>query len=99
MDFLQLPNGGTLELKLHPTSVKGEAGLEAMVALLKAFILLGGWYLNIDVIDSALLIEAQKHPEAYPNLAVRISGWCARFHTLSREWQDMIIQRTQHEEM
>jgi formate C-acetyltransferase len=95
MRFRRLPNGGTLELKLHPTCVKGEDGSSAMVALLESFVRLGGFYLNIDVIDSDVLIDAQRHPERYPNLAVRISGWCARFNTLSKDWQDMIIQRTQ----
>ena len=66
-----------------------------MVALLESFVRLGGFYLNIDVIDTDVLIDAQRHPERYPNLAVRISGWCARFNTLSKDWQDMIIQRTQ----
>ena len=54
-----------------------------------------GFYLNIGVIDSNILLDAQKNPDKYPNLAVRISGWSARFNTLSKEWQDMVIQRTQ----
>ena len=41
------------------------------------------------------MLEAQAHPENYRNLAVRISGWSARFVTLDQEWQEMIIQRTQ----
>jgi pyruvate-formate lyase len=93
MDFTKLPNGGTLDLRLHPTAVKNEDGLKALVGLLKAFVRLGGFYLNIDVVDAAVLREAQEHPERYPNLVVRIAGWCARFHTLHRDWQDMIIQR------
>ena len=44
---------------------------------------------------TAILLDAQEHPENYPNLAVRVSGWCARFNTLTKEWQDMVIQRTQ----
>jgi pyruvate-formate lyase len=47
------------------------------------------------VVDNALLLDAQLHPERYPNLAVRVSGWSARFQTLSKPWQDMIIARTQ----
>ena len=95
MDFERLPNGGTLELKIHPSCMKGEQGLDSLMALLKSFIELGGFYLNVDVVDSEMLRDAQKHPERYPNLAVRISGWSARFHTLCKEWQDMIIQRTE----
>lgn len=68
-----------------------------MLGLLKTFVALGGWYIQPDVVDSDLLRDAQAHPERYPNLAVRVSGWSARFATLSKEWQDMVIQRTAHE--
>ena len=85
-----------LDLKLLPEIVRGERGLGTLVALLKTFVSLGGWYIQPDVIDSELLRDAQAHPERYPNLTVRVSGWSARFTTLSREWQDMVIQRTAH---
>jgi formate C-acetyltransferase len=95
LDFERTPNGATLELKIHPESVKGEKGIEAMAALMRTFVALGGWYLHVDVMDSALLADAQAHPEKYPNLSVRIAGWSARFATLNKQWQDMIIERTQ----
>jgi formate C-acetyltransferase len=95
MDFTRTPNGATIELKIHPESVKGEDGLEAMVGLMRSFVQLGGLYLQIDVVSSEMLRDAQQHPERYPNLSVRISGWSARFATLSQEWQDMIIERTE----
>jgi formate C-acetyltransferase len=96
-DFERLPNGVPLDLKLMPASVRGEAGLEVLVGLLKTFVALGGWYIQPDVVDSDMLRDAQAHPERYPNLAVRVSGWSARFTTLSVEWQDMVIQRTAHQ--
>lgn len=95
MDFTRLPNIGTLELKLLPASVKGQDGANAMVGLMRSFVRLGGCFLHIDVVDSALLLDAQRHPEKYPNLSVRIAGWSARFATLNKDWQDMVIQRTQ----
>ncbi|MBM3500098.1 MAG: hypothetical protein FJX74_15690, partial [Armatimonadetes bacterium] len=95
MDFTRTPNGATLELKLDPVSTRGDEGLEALVGLLRTFVELGGFYLQVDVVDSAMLRDAQLHPENYPNLAVRISGWSARFTTLSQEWQEMIIARTE----
>ena len=47
--------------------------------------------MQLDVADAALLRDAQAHPENYQTLAVRISGWNARFVTLDRQWQEMVI--------
>ena len=94
IDFSQLTCGAALDLKLDPSSVKGEDGVNALVGLMKAFVRLGGFFLQIDVLDAAMLIDAKAHPEKYPNLAVRISGWSARFVTLDDKWQDMIINRS-----
>lgn len=95
MDYTKLPNIGTLELKVMPGSVKGEAGTKALVGLMKGFVKLGGCFVHIDVVDSALLLDAQRHPDKYPNLSIRIAGWSARFATLHKDWQDMLINRTQ----
>ncbi len=95
LDFERLPNGATMELKIHPESVRGEKGIGALMAMMRTFVQLDGWFMHVDVVDTAMLIDAQRHPEKYPNLAVRIAGWSARFHTLTKDWQDMVIQRTQ----
>lgn len=95
VDFTRLPCGTPLDLKLHPSAVAGEAGVAALVGLLRSFVARGGFYLQLDVTDAATLRDAQQRPELYPNLSVRVSGWSARFTTLSRDWQEMIIQRTE----
>jgi len=95
MDLTRVPNGATIELKIHPDTVAGERGVDALVGLMRGFVKLGGLFMHVDVVDSALLIDAQRHPEKYPNLAVRIAGWSARFATLNKHWQDMVIGRTQ----
>jgi len=95
IDLSRLTCGTALDIKLEPNSVKDQEGLEAIAGLLAGFISLGGFFLQIDVMDNAVLLEAQKHPEQYQNLAVRISGWSARFVTLSDTWQRMIIERSQ----
>jgi len=95
VDFSRLPCGTALDFKIAPDSVRGETGLRAVVGLMRAFVRLGGIFMQIDVVDTELLRRAREHPEDYPNLSVRISGWSARFATLSREWQDMIIARTE----
>ena len=92
MDFSRLPCGTALDIRLHPSSTSGEAGLAAMVTLMQCFISLGGIFMQLDVMDPDLLRDAQAHPEKYPNLVVRISGWSARFGTLAPEWQRMVIE-------
>jgi pyruvate-formate lyase len=98
LDFEKLPNGGPLEIRLHPTMVKGEKGLQATIALLRTFHALGGFYLSLDVVDAETLRDAQQHPERHLNLSVRIAGWSAHFVSLDEGWQEMIIERTTHGE-
>ena len=88
-----MTTGAALDLKLLPSVVKGDTGIRAMVALLRGFVRLGGFFLQLDVADAKILHEAQAHPEDYQTLSVRVSGWNARFVTLDRSWQQMIIEQ------
>lgn len=63
------------------------------MALIKGFYSLGGYFMQIDIVDNEILKDAQKHPEKYPELAVRVSGWSARFVTLDANWQETVIKR------
>lgn len=86
--------GAALDLKIFPESLKGRNGLDALISLLRAVTELKGSFVQIDTVDAATLYDAQKHPENYKTLSVRVSGWNARFVTLNEEWQNMIIKRT-----
>lgn len=92
-DLKRTVSGAALDIKLLPTVVKGEYGIDAIVSLIKGFVLLGGHFMQLDIADAELLRAAQEHPEDYQNLSVRVSGWNARFVTLNKEWQDMIINQ------
>ena len=94
MDFTKTPNGCPLDLRLCAGIRNQPRAGDILAGLLKTFLAEGGLYLQIDTVDPEMLREAQKDPDRYPNLVVRISGWSARFASLSREWQDMIINRT-----
>ncbi len=94
VDLKQTVSGAALDIKLLPSSVNGENGVEAISSLIKGFVTLGGHFMQLDIADTELLKKAQEHPEEYQNLSVRVSGWNARFVTLNREWQDMIIAQT-----
>lgn len=95
-DLSKLATGAALDIKLLPSSVEGEDGLQVLMALIKGFVSLGGFFMQPDVVDSSLLREAQDHPENYQTLSVRVSGWNARFVTLNKEWQDMVIEQNEH---
>ena len=91
-DLSRQVTGAALDIRLLPADVKGEQGISAISSLIRGFVTLGGYFMQIDVADAEILKDAQKHPENYQSLAVRISGWNARFVTLSKEWQDMVIK-------
>ena len=93
-DLVRTVSGAALDIKLLPGIVNGENGVDVLVTLFEGFVALGGHFMQLDIADTALLLEAQKHPEDYQTLSVRISGWNARFVTLNKEWQDMIIAQT-----
>lgn len=93
-DLKRTVSGAALDIKLLPSAVNGENGLEAMVSLLRGFVSLGGYFMQLDIADNEILRQAQEHPEDYQTLSVRVSGWNARFVTLNKEWQNMIIAQT-----
>ncbi len=94
MGLERLTNGTAIELKMHPSSVEGPAGTAALVSLMQTFLKLGGIFMHIDVVDNEVLRDAQAHPDKYQGLAVRVSGWSARFVTLNKDWQEMVINRS-----
>ncbi|HOA31222.1 MAG TPA: pyruvate formate lyase family protein [Clostridia bacterium] len=94
IDHVKQACGSALDIKLYPATVKGENGTNALVSLIKGFVKLGGFFMQIDVVDANVLKRAQENPKEYKTLSVRVSGWNARFVTLNKEWQNMIIERT-----
>ncbi|MDP6779194.1 MAG: pyruvate formate lyase family protein [Candidatus Latescibacteria bacterium] len=97
IDFTETPNGSVLDVMLHPTSVRGEAGLDAMAALIKTFFAEGGYAVQFNVCDAETLRDAQLHPERHASLQIRVTGWSVFFNTLSKYEQDQFIARTFHE--
>lgn len=94
-DLTKTVTGAALDIRLLPSSVNGEAGLNALVSLIRSFVALGGFFMQPDVVDASVLKEAQLHPEQYQTLSVRVSGWNARFVTLNKDWQNMVIQQAE----
>jgi len=96
LGFEVVPNGASYTPSFSPASLRDEEHLMKFSALLRAFEELGGTAMQINVIDADTLKDAQKHPENYQNLLVRVTGYNAYFVTIGRALQDEIIARTVH---
>ncbi|MCX7614323.1 MAG: hypothetical protein N2Z65_01040, partial [Clostridiales bacterium] len=88
---------GTLyNLKFDPNVVKGVCGIEILSNIIKSYFAKDGEHIQINITDEKTLREAQKHPEDYGNLMVRVAGYSAYFIELNHDVQEAVIARTAH---
>ena len=93
MQDYNLPAGGPLDLRVSKHSVAEPQGTKRMAGLIRTFVESGGNMMTLTGADTEELREAQRRPEAYESLRVRMGGWSAYFTMLSREQQDHHIRR------
>lgn len=86
-----------LNIKLSPSCVKGEAGTEKLVHFIEGFRDLKLWHVQFNVINTETMRKAQKDPDSYRDLLVRVAGYSAYFTELSKDLQDDLIARTEQQ--
>ena len=87
------PCGSIYDIMIHPSTVAGEKGLKVFRMLVERFYAGGGVALNITIMSPETLRDAQRHPEKYENLQVRVAGWNVRWNDIPRQEQDEFIAR------
>jgi len=96
LDLETAPNGASHTMSFSPAMLRDSEQRQKFIALLRAYAQVGGTCLQVNVIDANTLREAQKHPDEYRNLLVRVTGYNAYFVGLGKEIQDEIIARESH---
>ncbi len=95
LDHFIASNGTLYNMKFHPSALEGDTGLASFVALVRTYFDRKGSHVQFNVVSRETLLDAQRHPENYKALVVRVAGYSALFTTLSRSLQDDIINRTE----
>lgn len=95
LDHFVASNGTLFNMKFHPTALAGRQGLENFVSLIRGYFDKKGSHMQFNVVSRETLRDAQKNPDKYKSLVVRVAGYSALFTTLSRALQDDIIKRTE----
>jgi pyruvate-formate lyase len=94
-----LPNGASHTMSFSPSMIRDRAHREKFKAFLRGYCRNGGTALQVNMIDAEILKDAQKHPENYRHLLVRVTGYNAYFTSIGRELQDEIIARESHAQL
>ena len=96
LDHVACDSGTLLNQKFHPAVLKDMPGLRKLAALIRTYFDLKGMHIQFNVISRETLVAAQRHPERYANLIVRVAGYSALFTSLEPAVQEDIIARTEH---
>ena len=84
-----------MNMRFHPSLLEGEEKLKLFMQYIRAYMDLGGWETQFNVVTSDVLREAQKYPDNYRDLVIRVAGYSAYFTQLEAELQKDVMERTE----
>jgi formate C-acetyltransferase len=96
LEHVNFAQGTIFNMKMNPATLESKAGMTKWADMIRTYFDLGGWEIQFNVVDAETLKEAQKHPDDYKDLVVRVVGYSAFFNELEKSVQDDIISRTEH---
>ncbi len=96
LDWVKCPDGGVADVVLHISAVRDEDGMKAFEGLLDTYMKKGGYSVHFNVLSPAALRKAQREPEKYRNLQIRLCGWNVRFIDLDKAQQDEFIKQSEN---
>ena len=99
LDRTKLTGGSVLNMRFNPESLKDEQKIKKFASLLRTYTESGGYHVQFNIVDSEMLRDAQKHPENYKDLLVRVATYSAYFVDLPPELQNELIGRTEFQEV
>ncbi|MEI6122616.1 MAG: 4-hydroxyphenylacetate decarboxylase large subunit [Bacteroidota bacterium] len=94
-----LSQNSQLNMKIHPSVVRGREGSRKFLEMIKAYLRKGAFHAQFNVVDSRMLKEAQKNPDNYRGLMVRVAGFTQYWVELGKQIQDEVIARTEYEQI
>ncbi|MBR4443164.1 MAG: pyruvate formate-lyase [Clostridia bacterium] len=94
-DLSRVVNGGPLTIEFHDSVFRDQEAITKVAQLVRSFVVNGGHQLQLNTVNRERMLDAQKHPENYKNLIVRVWGWSGYFVELDKCYQDHIIQRVE----
>jgi len=95
IDLSLFPDGTVLDIMLHPSAISGTEGIQTICSIIQSHFAQGGMAIQFNIFDAEALRNAQRHPEKYANLQVRVCGWNVRFVDLAPEEQEIFITKAE----